>query len=64
MLFLDRDQEAAEEILGYIAEAVRGAKEAVDVTSPLALSYRKYFDYADPDWAEAHDRMYAYIVAC
>jgi hypothetical protein len=62
VLFLEGDREGAKAILGEIAKAVDAKAEAVAVTDPAALAYRRYFDFKEEGWLEAHTKMYAYTV--
>jgi hypothetical protein len=63
VLFLEGDEEAAGEILRMIGVAVAEKTEFVTVESPVALKYRKYFDYAEEGWLEAHERMFQYVAS-
>jgi hypothetical protein len=57
-MFLENDLPAAEELLAAFAQAVREGRREVNVTTPLALGYSRYFCYRDPEWEAAHSDMY------
>ena len=60
--FLEGDVEAAEALLEVFARGIREGRREATVSSPLALKHRKYFDYSEEGWQEAHERMFAWCV--
>jgi hypothetical protein len=56
--FLEGDTEAAEALLEAFAQGIREGRREMTVSSPLALRYRKFFDYMEDGWQEAHSRMF------
>jgi hypothetical protein len=60
--FLEEDTEAAEALLEVFAQGIREGRRDATVASPLALKYRRYFDYTEEGWEAAHSRMFDWCI--